>query len=80
MIFKLYTVFCYDYIAHYYCTRNARLVSAPNEAEAKKIYRQAMKDLSVTESICIEKIDLPYGYIGCLEINGKSIPPRDETI
>lgn len=65
-----------------YCiayTYNARLVSAPNEEEAIRIYKQAMEQEGMKKFISRKKIhvyefNIPYGYIDTINVDGKEYP------
>ena len=76
MLYKLYTK-DYDGFGLYY-THNARIVSAPNEEEAKSIYKQNMKNQIGRKKIHVQEFELPHGYIGIINIDGKDIPSKRE--
>ena len=76
MLYKLYTK-DYDGFGLYY-VHNARIVSAPNEEEAKSIYTQNMKNQIGRKKIYVEKFTLPYGYIGIITVDEKYVPDKYE--
>lgn len=57
-------------------TENARLVSAPNEEEAIKIYKSVMKSNIGRKKVHVREVHIPYGFIGSITIDGKQIPDK----
>lgn len=76
MLYKLYTQ---DYDGFGTCyVHNARIVSASDEEEATSIYKQNMKNQIGRKKIYVQEFELPHGYIGVINIDGKDIPSKRE--
>lgn len=76
MLYRLYTQDCDGFGTCY--VHNARIVSASDEKEATSIYKQNMKNQIGRKKIHIQEFELPHGYIGIINIDGKDIPSKRE--